>query len=76
MAKNYCLCRGKHIVYAHFLACAQYLNKTHILTCIFKHLNRNKVPRAKILTQNVLKRQILTDSIGNIYRVSQKKVTL
>ena len=74
MAKNYCLWRGKHIVYAHFLA--QYLNKTHILTCIFKHLNRNKVPRAKVLTQNVLKRQILTDSIGNIYRVFQKKVTL
>ena len=41
---------------------AQYLNKTHILTCILKHINSNKVPRAKILTQIVLKRQILTDS--------------
>ena len=41
---------------------AQYLNKTHILTCILKLINSNKVPRAKILTQIVLKRQILTDS--------------
>ena len=45
---------------------AQYLNKTNILTCIFKHLNSNKVPRAKILIQNVLKRQILTDFTANI----------
>ena len=53
IAKNYCSCRGKHIVYTHFLA--QYLNKTHILTSISKHLNNNKS-----LTQNVLIRQILT----------------
>ena len=46
----------------------QYLNKSHILTCILTHLNSNKVPRAKILTQNVFKRQILTYSIASIYR--------
>ena len=43
--------------HAYYSACP-YLNKTHILTCTSKHLNSNKVPRAKILTQNVLKRQI------------------
>ena len=48
----------------HFLA--QYLNKTNILTCVFKQINNNKVPRAKILIQNVLKRQILTDFTANI----------
>ena len=40
-----------------------YVSKTHILTCILKHLNSSKVPRATILSQNVLKRQILTDLI-------------
>ena len=64
IAKNDCLGRGKHIVLTHFLT--QYLKKTHILTCVSKHLNNNKVPRATILTQDVLKRQILTDSIANI----------
>ena len=34
------------------------------ITCILKYLNGNKVPRAKILTKDVLKRQILTDSIA------------
>ena len=64
IAKNYCLCRGKHVVETHFLA--KYLNETHILTCILKHLDSHKVPCAKILIQNVLKRQILTDSFANI----------
>ena len=34
------------------------------ITCILKYLNGNKVPRAKILTKDVLKRQILTGSIA------------
>ena len=40
---------------------------THILTCILKYLNGNKVFRAKIPTKDVLKRQILTDSIAKNY---------
>ena len=38
-----------HIIQTHFIA--EYVNKTHILTCILKHLNSNKVSRAKILSQ-------------------------
>ena len=53
-----------HKIYTHFKA--EYINKTHILTCILKYLNSNKVPRAKLPTQNVLKRLVLTDSIANI----------
>ena len=34
------------------------MNETRILTCMLEHLNRKKVLRAKILMQNVLKRQI------------------
>ena len=34
------------------------------ITCILKYLNANKVPRTNILTKDVLKRQILTDSIA------------
>ena len=37
---------------------AEYVNKTRILTCMLEYLNRKKVLRAKILMQNVLKRQI------------------
>ena len=37
-----------------------------MLTCILKHLNSNKVLRAKICTQNVLNRQILADSNARI----------
>ena len=33
---------------------AECLTKTHILTCMQKHLNSKNVPGAKILTQNVL----------------------
>ena len=39
------------------------LNKTHIKTCILKHLQGKKILCAQILTQNVFKRRILTDSI-------------
>ena len=53
-----------HIILTHFIA--EYVHKTRILTCILKYLNGNKVPRAKILTKDVLKRQILTDSIASI----------
>ena len=42
----------------------EYLNKLHILICILKHLNSDKIFGAKIRTQNVLKRQILTNSIA------------
>ena len=38
----------------------------NMYNCICKYLNSNKVPREKILIQNVLKRQILPDSIANI----------
>ena len=43
---------------------AEHVNKTRILTLILKYLNGNKVLRAKIPTKNVLKRQILTNSIA------------
>ena len=42
----------------------EYLNKLQILICILKHLNSDKIFGAKIRTQNVLKRQILTNSIA------------
>ena len=42
----------------------KYVNKTHILPFILKHLNGKKVLRAKILLHNVVKRHILTDSIA------------
>ena len=48
-----------HIILTHF-SIEEYGNKTHILTCIRKYLNRNKVLRAKIPTKDVLKQQILT----------------
>ena len=48
--------RPKHGVQTQFLA--ECVNKTRILTCILEHLNPKKVLRAKILMQNVLKRQI------------------
>ena len=48
--------RPKHDVQTQFLA--KYVNKTRILTCMIKHLNRKMALRAKILMQNVLKRQI------------------
>ena len=41
-------CRIQHNVRTRFLA--EYLNKTHILTCILKHLNDDNVICAKILT--------------------------
>ena len=47
-----------------FKLTAEYVYKTHILTCTLKYLTGNKILSAKILTQNVLKRQILTDSIA------------
>ena len=43
---------------------AEYLNRTRISTCILKYVNGKKVLRAKILTRNVLKRQIWTDVIA------------
>ena len=48
--------RAKHGVQTQFPA--EYVNKTRILTCMLEYLNRKKVLRAKILVQNVLKRQI------------------
>ena len=43
------------------------LKNTHILRSILKYLNDNKVLRAKLLSQNVLKRPILTDSTTNVF---------
>ena len=60
-----------HIILTHFIA--GYINKTHILTCIRKYLNENKVLRAKIPTKDVLKRQILTDSIAKHYCLCRGK---
>ena len=51
-----------HIIHTHFIA--EYVNKTHIFTFMLKYLNANMVLRAKIPTKDVLKRQILTDSIA------------
>ena len=47
---------------------------THILTCILKYLNGNKVFRAKIPTKDVLKRQILTDYIAKNYCLCRAEV--
>ena len=33
---------------------AEYFTKTRNLTCILQHLNSKKIPRTKILIQNVL----------------------
>ena len=55
----------------HFVA--EYVNKAHILTYIRKYLNGNKVLRAKISTKDVLKRQILTDSIAKHYCLCRGK---
>ena len=38
------------------------LPKTHNLTCVVQHLNSKKVVRSKILIQNVVFQQILTNS--------------
>ena len=39
-------------------------NHGFYLTCMLKYLNGNKILRAKIPTKDVLRRQILTDSIA------------
>ena len=49
--------RTKQVVLTHFLAA---LYHYYILKCILKHLNGNKVLRANTLTQNILKREILS----------------
>ena len=45
---------------------AEYVAKIHNLTCILQRLNRRKVVRSKILIQNVLQRQILTNSTAKL----------
>ena len=56
--RNFKFARFSTHIKTHFPA--EYLNETHVLTCIQKHLNGKKVLGAKIVIQNVLKRQILT----------------
>ena len=43
---------------------AQYLNKTHILTCTETSKQQQGFLCIKILSQNLLERKILTDSIA------------
>ena len=49
-------CCLSHDFWTQFLA--EYVAKTHNLTCILQHLSSKKVVRAKIRIQNVLWRQI------------------
>ena len=44
----------------------EYVAKIHNLTCILQRLNSRKVVRSKILIQNVLERQILTNSTAKL----------
>ena len=45
---------------------AEYVAKIHNLTCTLQRLNSRKVVRSKILIQNVLSRQILTNSTAKL----------
>ena len=54
-------CCLSHDFWTQFLA--EYVAKTHNLTCILQHLSSKKVVRAKIRIQNVLWRQIPPQSL-------------